>query len=96
MYRTKMMDPDYRREPKTNCFCEVCQKDIKATSPKLWIAYELDKLPLIIHPEDLDEAAKDIRTRRTTPMTRELQYGRIGTECAKKVGKEWIITKGPE
>lgn len=92
-YRTTSINPDYRRDPKTNCYCEVCQKDIKAESQVLWIAFELDRLPEIIHPADLATAWIEIRARRAPHLFDDcIQFGRVGPECAKKIGLEWTMS----
>jgi hypothetical protein len=84
-YRTIPIDPDYRRDPKTNCWCGLCQKDIKSETVKLWFAHELDRMEAI-HPEDLVGALDEIRYRRAPHLHRSaVQLERVGPECAKKI-----------
>lgn len=93
-YRTKPADPDYRRWPKTQCYCALCQRDIKPGSPIMWLAYELDKLPLILHPDDLPEAQAEIIARRPeyTHSRSLIQFECLGPECARKLGREWVLS----
>ncbi len=93
MYRTQMTDPDFRREPKTQCYCVLCQRDIKPESPELWVAAELDKFPQIIHPADIAVAHAEIIARRTRYAHPDdlVTFERIGSECARKVGKAWVL-----
>ncbi len=91
-YRTSTIDPDYRRQAKTLCYCELCQRDLDPTKPIVWIAFELDKLPEIIHPDDLAIAWPEIRVRRSPHhYKRAIEFRRVGPECAKKV-KGWTMT----
>ncbi len=91
-YRTMYTDPDFRREPKTRCWCVVCQRDITSTKPPLWVAYELDKFPQIIHPADLQAARDDIRAARPeyTHPHDLIQLERVGSECARRL-KGWTM-----
>lgn len=76
MVRIHYTDPDYRRSPKTACYCAVCQRDIrdvaKATRVILWG----DELSHIVHPADA--------TSNDMPAL-------IGPECAKEIPAEFIV-----
>lgn len=75
--RTKFVNYDARRDPKTDHFCCCCQRDIGPnTVPRLlYLANDMSA----VHPEDVlgSERADD--------------YGwkAIGPECAKRLGLEW-------
>ena len=91
-YRTSVIDPDYRRDPKTNCYCELCSRDLDPTKDVKWIAFELDKLPEIIHPDDLTVAWIEICSRRSPHLNSDaIQFGRVGPECAKKVEQGFLM-----
>jgi hypothetical protein len=90
-YRTKFFDPDYRRYPKTNRYCGVCQRDLKPGQPHRRILYELDTMNAV-HGEDWEIATAEITARRTArdPVSIEL----VGMDCARRLGLEW--TRDPE
>ncbi|TXH08620.1 MAG: hypothetical protein E6R03_17890 [Hyphomicrobiaceae bacterium] len=79
--RTKFIDYDARREPKTDFWCICCQKDIKPGA-----AHRLVKIvdfPDAIHPDDYDRA---ISQHGTDVVTHP-----IGMDCARKLGLEWTV-----
>lgn len=80
MIRRKPLDPDFRREPKTDHWCFLCQKDLKPGAPYRVIRMELDVFHAI-HPDDW-EAAK-------TEITRPIEQWQIGPDCARRIGLEW-------
>lgn len=89
-FRSKWMDPDFRRDPKTACFCHVCQRDLKAGQAHRRILYELDRFEAV-HADDWDAARVDIEARRPSPpapLSRVVE-GLVGMECAKRLGLEW-------
>lgn len=92
-FRTTPTDPDYRRTPKTRHYCAMCQRDLAPGSPIRWIAFELDKLPMIIHPADLQKAWVELRISRPNPFYRNgiIEFAPIGPECARKLGDEWTL-----
>lgn len=95
-YRTTPTDPDYRRQPKTQCYCVMCQRDLAPGSPIRWIACELDKLPMIIHPADVQQAWAEIRPRRSPHHHNDvIQFERVGPDCARKLGLEWTLPDDP-
>jgi hypothetical protein len=77
--RTKWIDPDFRRDAKTMCYCEVCQRDLKEGQPRREIRFEIDRYEAI-HPDDWDKA---------TETGRAIHAGLIGMDCAKRLGLEW-------
>lgn len=36
-----LLDADFRRTPKTKVFCHRCQKDVPDSSPRVWIADDM-------------------------------------------------------
>lgn len=91
-YRTKFLDPDYRRQPKTNHYCIRCQRDIQPGSEVRWVAFELDHPESVIHPDDLAKAWEHIRPRRAPHHHNHcIQFEPIGSECVKKIGREWTM-----
>lgn len=78
-YRTKFLDYDARRDPKTNVFCVRCQKDIKG-EPKLHV-HLVDGGPFVLHPEDENKYVDD---------GGDLLFHPIGSCCAKILGMEWV------
>lgn len=49
--RTHYLDPDLRRQPKTNRFCAVCQRDLKGEGSVIWLA---EGCHHAVHPLDID------------------------------------------
>jgi len=87
--RTKYFDPDYRRDPKTLCWCHICQRDMKEGQPHRTIRYELDTMDAI-HPDDWERAAVEIPARRSPHLASYvITEGRIGMDCARRLGLEW-------
>lgn len=97
MYRTKFLDPDYRRMPKTTHYCIRCQRDIKPGAEARWVAFELDHFETAIHPDDLAAAWPEIRARRA-PHHHNccISFEPIGSECIRKIGREWTLAEKPE
>ena len=82
-YRTVYLDPDFRRDPKTNCFCCVCQKDIKG-GPRFF-ARLLDHGITAGHPEDEHMVPEGLE--------HDLGTHPVGNECARRIGREWFKSK---
>jgi len=77
--RTKYIDPDYRRDPKTDHFCCRCQKDIKPGSP-FRMVHCVDGGMSALHPDDEANYVTDAGDMGCFP---------IGMDCARKIGLEW-------
>jgi hypothetical protein len=74
-------DGDFRREPKTDIFCAVCQRDIKFTARRYFVWLDEPFCDgLIIHPEDI--------------IGTEI-IGLVGPECRKKIKAEFLMTEPP-
>jgi hypothetical protein len=82
--RTKFIDYDARRDPKTSVWCCMCQRDLNPAKPMRHV-YVCDQM-CAIHPEDL-------AARPADPS----DYGwlLIGVDCAKKLGLEWSLPERP-
>ena len=82
--RMKFTDPDFRRDPKTDQWCAICQKDIKG-DPKFYI-HLIDGC-MALHPDDEDKWNDDGSDGE--------DYGikPIGPDCAKRLGLEWVREK---
>lgn len=82
--RTLQPDFDFRRDPKTACYCVVCQKDIAPSKPCRWVflRWGVDRLPgEIVHPEDVH--------LHVPSEEEDIGWARIGSECLRKIGKAW-------
>jgi len=78
--RTKWMDPEFRRDPKTSHFCAVCQRDLKPGQPHRRVLFTLDAYAAV-HAEDWDRAMG--------PTGEGYVIEAIGMDCARKLGLEW-------
>lgn len=83
-YRVRALDPDYRRDPTTDRWCELCQRDLKPGQPHRRLMWNVDTLEAV-HGEDWEAAAMERRTLSVSP---------VGMDCAKKLGLEF--TRAPE
>lgn len=81
MIRTTFLDPDYRKDPKTDLFCCKCQRDIKPESAYRWV-HIIDGGMTVLHPESEAEYQSDAGDTYFHP---------IGPDCAKQLGLEWTI-----
>lgn len=77
--RTKFVDYDARRDPKTNHFCVACQKDLKPGVPYREV-HLVNGGPFALHPEDEPKYESD---------SGEMGMWPIGNDCARKLGLEW-------
>lgn len=91
MARAKWTDPDYRRDPKTDRYCCICQRDLAPGKPfRLvhwlgcgWVLHPDDEAPLAAGALMVDDTG--------TPFSRQEDFGeqKIGMECARRLGLEW-------
>ena len=86
-YRTKWIDPDFRRPPKTKYFCVRCERDLNPNKPVRYIAYELDTQSAV-HSEDWEIAGIDIKSRRAVHLD-AFVVGPVGMDCAKRIGIDY-------
>lgn len=78
--KEKYFDGDYRRNPTTNLFCAYCQRDLDKVKYYAYLTFI--KVPRIINPKFIKEYNKE---------TEKIIFVPIGSECAKKIGKEWLV-----
>lgn len=82
--RTKFLDYDARRTPKTDFCCVMCQRDLDPADRKVRWVHIVDEV-LVLHPADEALYTPDAQDRGAFP---------IGPECAKKIGIEWTRPSG--
>ncbi len=82
--RTKFLDYNARREPKTPHYCIKCQKDLKPDRAYHAI-HIINGGAWILHPEDETLYVSD---------GGDMYYFEIGDDCARQIGKEWVWPKG--
>ena len=87
-WRTKFIDPDYRLDPKTDCFCGRCQKDLKPGQPRRYI-HLVDGGPFALHRDD--EAAYQAAAEANGQDPGELGCFPVGMDCARKIGMEYTL-----
>lgn len=83
-YRTKELDYDARRKPKTDRSCVCCQRDIKPES-KARIVHLVDGGNFALHPQD------ENIYQQLTNKAGDLGAWLIGIDCARTLGTEWSI-----
>ncbi len=84
-FRTAQLDPDNRRDPKTNFACIRCARDLRPGQPHRWVRV-VGGGAQVLHPEDeaifhADEEA----------MRGDLGGWPIGMDCARKVGLAFTV-----
>jgi hypothetical protein len=77
--RTKFLDYDAQRTPKTPFSCVMCQRDLDPQDRKVHWVHLVDDV-LVLHPADESHYTPDVQDRGMFP---------IGPDCAKKLGVEW-------
>lgn len=77
------LDPDYRRNPKTQHFCCLCQKDIKSAPSDTGYARYVDNGNAILSVQDISRfsSLQDFGEMHSFP---------IGPECAKKLPRGFV------
>lgn len=82
-FRTKYTDPDYRRDPKTDHFCALCQKDMDPDKPYRVVHLVEECGVLALHVDD--EAAYVA----AGPHADDYGSFPIGNNCAKRLGHDY-------
>lgn len=77
--KTEFLDPDFRREPKTDLFCYCCQKDIKPGSNYRMI-HVIAGGAKVLHPDSEADFVAGAGDMGSFP---------IGPDCARKLGLQW-------
>lgn len=80
--RTQYLDPDYRKDPKTELFCCRCQRDLNPDR-KYYYVFLGENGYEATHPEDAHLAKNPIG------------WCPIGPECVKHLDKEWYVEEVP-
>ena len=75
MPRTHYTNPDFRRDPKTNRFCCVCQRDIKG-KPAGFVY--------------LAGGGMDVYHLEDAPHQEDALRWEVGSECLKKIPAEFV------
>ena len=83
-FRTKALDPDFRRDPKTTVYCALCQKDIKG-EPRFY-AHMVNGCFSAVHPEDRETANREV------PEHENFGLLPVGPDCAKIIGRDYVYT----
>ena len=83
-FRYRQLDPDFRRDPRTEVFCALCQKDI-AGEPKFF-AHFISGVAAAVHPEDREIAD------RVLGEDDNLGLLAVGPECARIIGRDFVYT----
>jgi hypothetical protein len=77
--RTKWTDPDFRKTPKTDFFCILCQRDLKPNQSYRMMAVNAASWEAI-HRDDWEKAE---------PEFIEFYTGPVGSDCARRIGLEF-------
>lgn len=86
-FRSKWVDPDFRRDPKTDLYCFVCQRDIKKGFR--YLGHAIMGATEVVHPDDRQIADREL------PSEDNLGLLPVGSDCAKRVGLEWFVEATP-
>lgn len=89
--RAKWTDPDYRRDPKTDRYCCICQRDLAPGQSHRrvhWLG-----CGWVLHPNDEAAFATGALLVDSDGATFGAQedFGeqKIGMDCARRIGMEW-------
>ncbi len=87
--RTKFVDFDARRNPKTNDWCIMCQKDLDPDVEHAQVRLLLiDGAPHVVHAEDI--ALMNANILKAPNGSEDVGIRGMGADCAKVLGSEWI------
>ena len=87
--RSKWMDPDFRRDPKTPTYCGVCRRDLKPGQPRRRILFAPTNYEAV-HSEDWERALAP-----AGPSGEGWIIEPIGMDCARRLGLEWSREETP-
>lgn len=91
-FRTKFIDFDARRDPKTDFFCVACQKDMDRSKPSRAV-HMVDGGYFALHPADEAAYQAEAKTLAGGQHPGEMGCWPIGECCAKRLGREWTHPK---
>ncbi len=83
--RTAQLDADNRREPKTECYCVRCNKDLKPGQPRRYVAIADSAFAEVIHPDDV------VKFLNGPDAGGYMGRHPVGMDCAKKIGLNFTI-----
>lgn len=76
--RTTFLDYYAHRNPKTDHYCCMCQRDLNQKKQFRTVRVSMDMM--VLHPGDYD-----------TTSSRLFEKFAIGMDCAKRLGLEWSV-----
>lgn len=84
------LDPDYRRDPRTQHFCSLCQKDIKHAPDETAYLHFVDGGMWILSVAD--EARYEAMSAKQPGRqdAGELGFHPVGNDCARKLPKGFV------
>lgn len=85
------LDPDYRRQPKTDHFCCLCQRDIKTPKEKTGTVHYVDGGNSILSLADEDRYQAMSTAQPGGQEPGEMGCFPIGSECARKLPKGFVL-----
>jgi hypothetical protein len=74
--RTMFLDPDFRREPKTERYCCRCQKDLGAAAVRVYLRGDG---ATVVHPSDVEDYRE----------AGDIGWWWIGLDCARALPRGW-------
>ncbi|UXS01677.1 hypothetical protein [Agrobacterium tumefaciens] len=82
--RKVFTDPNFRpvKQPLTETFCALCEKDLKDGKPRRYICYEFETMSAI-HPDDWEKALY------SEPANFYFKVLPVGMDCARRIGLEF-------
>lgn len=87
-WRTKFLDFDARREPKTDRYCIKCQKDM-APDQVCRMVHIVDGGAMVLHPDDEEAYLAAGRALPGGQHPGDCGCHPIGGDCARKLGLDW-------
>lgn len=81
--RTFNTDPDFRRRPRTDRFCCICQRDLSIDSIGRQV-FILGNGWRVVYPDDVAEYVASSHNEDNP-----IGWCLIGSECVKRIGLEW-------
>ena len=81
--RSKFIDFDARRNPKTSFWCVCCQRDLRGRQKPRFVF--VDERMEAVHPEDLSARGR---------LNGDIGWQLLGLDCARRLGLEWSLSDG--
>ncbi len=87
------MDADFRKDPKTDKWCCMCQRDLAADNSKVRKVHLVHGGMFILHPDDESRFSAGCNLKfedgSVEPDQGDMGIFNIGPECVRKIGAEW-------